>query len=278
MRNIAVCSWSVKPASAGELVESLRAVGADRVQLALDPIRTGTWPEVEVLATLSAAGIEVVSGMMECTGEDYTSLDTIRETGGVRPDQHWESNLAVAGETAELARRLGLGLVSIHAGFLPEEAGDPERSKLIDRLRQLIDVFAERDVDLIFETGQESAQNLAGFLLEIDRPRTGVNFDPANMILYDKDDPIAALDLLHPWVRQIHVKDAIRTKERGTWGAEVPSGEGEVDWDALFDLLEARDLEVDLVIEREAGDDRTGDISKARSLVEAQLSRIGGAR
>ena len=39
----------------------------------------------------------------------------------------------------------------------------------------------------------------------------GVNFDPANMLLYDKGDPIEALRLLGPWVRQVHIKDARKT-------------------------------------------------------------------
>ena len=49
----------------------------------------------------------------------------------------------------------------------------------------------------------------------------GVNFDPANMILYDKGDPIAALRVVGPWIRSLHIKDARRTKVPGTWGEEV---------------------------------------------------------
>jgi len=77
-------------------------------------------------------------------------------------------------------------------------------------------------------------------------------------------------------VRQIHIKDATRSPVAGVWGTEVPAGEGEVNWDAFFDLLRDRGLEVNLVIEREAGEDRIGDVTRARALVEAQLQRIGG--
>ncbi len=276
MRNIAVCSWSLQAGSAAELVERLHAVGVDRVQLALDPIRTGDWPEAESLATLSEGGIEVVSGMMGAEGEDYSTLETIRETGGLRLDEHWETNRAAAAENAKLAGRMGLDFVSLHAGFLPEEAGDPERAKLLDRLREIADLFAAEGVALGFETGQENAHTLVEFLRELDRPRVGVNFDPANMILYGMGDPIHALEALAPWVRQVHVKDAVPTKTPGTWGAEVAGGEGEVSWDAFFDVLAAKGLDVNLAIEREAGDDRIGDIGRARKLVENQLKRIGG--
>ena len=275
-RKIAVCSWSLQPQSAEALATTVGGLGVSGVQLALDPIRTGAWSESPAIAAFQAKSIEVISGMMGTQGEDYSSLDTIRATGGVRPDEHWEANRAAAGSNARIARRMGLSLVSFHAGFLPEERDDPERAKLIGRLRELVDIFAAEEVSLIFETGQETAETLVGFLEELDRARTGVNFDPANMILYDQGEPVAALDRLAPWVRQIHIKDAVRTATPGTWGAEVPAGTGAVDWTAFFDVVAARELDVNLVIEREAGENRIGDILRAREMVEAQLQRIGG--
>ena len=160
--------------------------------------------------------------------------------------------------------------MSFHAGFLPEESG-PERTKLIERLRAYIDVFAGHGVRIAFETGQETATTLAAVLDEIDRETVGVNFDPANMILYDKGDPIEALKLLAPRVFQIHIKDATRTQTPGTWGEEVVVGTGEVDWPAFFAVVRDKELAVDLMIEREAGDTRVADIQTARKLVENEL-------
>ena len=90
------------------------------------------------------------------------------------------------------------------------------------------------------------------------------------MLLYDMGEPVAALGALAPWVRQIHVKDARRTRVKGTWGSEVPVGTGEVDWRRFFSVVTERELAVDLMIEREAGDDRVGDIRAARALVERE--------
>ena len=50
------------------------------------------------------------------------------------------------------------------------------------------------------------------------------------------------------------------------------SGTGEVDWARFFALLEAERLDVDLMIEREAGSDRIGDMRAARQLVERELA------
>src|SRR5262249_28940203 len=154
-----------------------------------------------------------------------------------------------------------------HAGFLPEEPG-AERIKLVARLREIVDRFAEHGVRAAFETGQERAATLLAFLEELDRPAAGVNFDPANMLIYDMEEPAGALAALASWVRQIHVKDARRTKTKGTWGEEVPVGAGEVDWKRFFDVVAEARLEVDLMIEREAGEDRACDIRAARLFVE----------
>jgi sugar phosphate isomerase/epimerase len=144
---------------------------------------------------------------------------------------------------------------------------------LLRRLRQVVDVFADQGVHLAFETGQETADTLLHALAELDRPRAGVNFDPANMLLYGMGDPIAALGLLAPHVRQIHIKDARRTKTPGTWGEEVPAGTGEVNWKQFFAVVAERELSVDLMIEREAGNDRVGDIVTARKLVEQEIAK-----
>jgi len=61
----------------------------------------------------------------------------------------------------------------------------------------------------------------------------------------------AALRVLGPWIRQVHIKDARRTKVPGTWGEEVVVGTGEVDWPAFFATLRQLNFTGDFVIERE---------------------------
>jgi len=266
---LGVCSWSLQPTSVAHLVEQVRACGLRRLQLALEPIATAQWDERRTVEALRAADLTLASGMMATHGEDYTTPATIRVTGGIRPDQHWARNLQTAKDSAVAAKRLGLGLVTFHAGFIPEEAGDPERAKLVDRLRAVADAFSREGIGLGLETGQETASTLLEVLHELDHPAVGVNFDPANMVLYDKGNPVEALRLLAPHVRQIHIKDATAPKAPDTWGEEVPAGTGLVDWEAFFGI--ARKLGVPMMIEREAGSERVRDICTARSLVERHL-------
>ncbi len=267
-RALGVCSWSLQPNTPADLAKKVRACGLTYVQLALDSLGEAGWPVDQTLRELRDAGIEIRSGMMRTRGEDYSTLETIRRTGGVRPDEHWAWNLANARRIANLAGNIiGTKLVTLHAGFLPESGDDEIRPVMIRRLRTLIDVFGEQGVTVGFETGQETADTLLGVFAELDRPTCGVNFDPANMILYDHGDPIESLRKLGPHVLQIHIKDAVRTTTPGKWGMEVPVGAGEVDWPAFFGVMQECGIDCDLMIEREAGGKRIDEIRAAAEFV-----------
>jgi sugar phosphate isomerase/epimerase len=272
-QRLAVCSWSLQPADPATLIQYLQAIGIRRVQIALDPIREQPAVWGNAAALLALANCSIVSGMFGTVGEDYSTLESIRRTGGVVPDEHWAQNWRNIQATAEVAQRLGLKLVTFHAGFLPHEESDPSFRKLLDRVTQVADLFAAKQIDLGFETGQETAATLRAFLSRLNRPNVGVNFDPANLVLYDKGNPIEALRTLSPWLKQCHIKDARRTRVTGTWGEEVVVGTGEVDWTGFFQTLRDVGFTGDLCIEREAGNQRVADIRSARSFVE----RLTGA-
>ena len=134
---------------------------------------------------------------------------------------------------------------------------------MLGRLRELADLFADRGIKIGLETGQETADTLLEALESLDRPEVGVNFDPANMILYGMGDPVVSLRKLAPRVVAMHAKDAVPTAVPGTWGREVPLGEGAVDWKALL-AVAAMIRDLPIAIEREAGEHRVAEIRLAR--------------
>ena len=166
---LAVCSWSLQPETPEALVAHLGEIGIPRVQLALDPLREnpGAWGHTAEL--FAAKGIGIVSGMFGTIGEDYSSLDAIRETGGVVPDEHWDANWANIQAVAGIAAGLGLKIITFHAGFLPHEESDPGFAKLLGRITQIADVFDANGIELGFETGQETAGTLRLFLEKLDQ-------------------------------------------------------------------------------------------------------------
>ena len=266
---LGVCSWSLQPASPEELITQVRETGLERVQLALSPLVSQRDQWGRTLELLADAGLEVVSGMMAPVGEDYTSLDSIARTGGLRPDATWPANEAMARAMAVVAGNAGIPLVSLHAGFLPHDRNDPERRRMIERLRTLVRIFADQGVQLALETGQESAATLLDVLEDVGGESLGVNFDPANMILYDRGDPVAAITALSPHVKQVHLKDAVAATASGQWGTEVPLGSGQVDWAGFFTVLRELPRNLDAIVEREAGSARIEDVRTAVARVHS---------
>jgi L-ribulose-5-phosphate 3-epimerase len=281
---LGVCSWSLQPSTPEELVERVRATGLDSVQLALTPLaeRPLVWSTTGEL--LREAGIAILSGMLETVGEDYGSIESITRTGGVRPASTWPATRERAAKVALVARDLGVRLVTLHAGFLPHDSADPERATMLARLREVLALFGKHGIAVALETGQEPAHTLIACLEAIrseqprDQPPIGVNFDPANMLLYGSGDPIEALRLLAPWVAQIHLKDALPSPTPGSWGTEVPLGEGAVDWDRFFAEAAGCPRSPQMVIEREAGNRRVADVVIARELVAREMVERRGLR
>jgi L-ribulose-5-phosphate 3-epimerase len=160
----------------------------------------------------------------------------------------------------------------LHAGFLPEP-GAPDRKPFLDTLSKVGQLAKEKGITIAFETGQETADLLKLTLDELKAPNLRVNFDPANMLLYEKGDPIRAVEILGPYIRSVHVKDAVMTKVPGTWGDEVPLGKGQANIKKFIQTLKKVGYQGPLCIEREVGDQeqRVADIAHGiRYLKECQ--------
>ena len=266
--NLGVCSWSFqKPLDA--VAAEMKKLGLKRIHLALQPFLEGgsRHGAAEGAAALDRVKARLASGewklsatMIGFPQEDYSTLDTIKKTGGVVPDDAWEANKKIVVAGAKLSAELKSPVLTLHAGFLDES--DPVAlKKYTDRVKFIVDTCGEAGVPVAFETGQETGADLAKFMPTV--PGAGVNFDPANMILYAKGNPVEAVHTLAPWIRHVHLKDAVLTKKPGTWGTEVPWGDGEVDAPRFLAELKAAGYKGNFAIEREGGNDRTGDIALA---------------
>lgn len=254
---VGVCSWSLQTDIAG-VAAAMKNIGLEHVHLGI----RGAVEDPQVLADIQDQDWTITATMIDFPQEDYSSLDAIKVTGGVVPDDCWEMNHKLFLGAADKTAMLGVKYLSMHAGFI-DESDQTHARKVRGRIKRLADAAADKGLILLLETGQETAVELLSFLEELDHPAVAVNFDPANMILYDKGDPIEALRTLGPWIKHLHVKDATRTKVPGTWGAEVPWGNGEVGILKFVRALEEIGFDGAMAIEREAGDNRPGDIALA---------------
>lgn len=221
------------------------------------------------------SGLTLTGAMLGFPGEDYTTPQTIKTTGGFGNPADRPERLDRLKWALERTRALGLTDLMLHAGFLPE-VGDPDRSAMLDTLAQAATLATDQGVTLAFETGQETADLLRQTLDDLKCPNLKINFDPANMLLYDMGDPIRAVEILGPDIRSVHVKDARRPKVAGQWGEEVPLGEGEVDIRKFVAALKKVGYAGPLVIEREVGDQsgRIRDVAHGLQFLRDCLSEV----
>jgi L-ribulose-5-phosphate 3-epimerase len=271
---VGVCSWSLQVHSIPELKGFLDRLGVNLVQIACGDPHHAAWDEGDNMPKAAkAAGFAMGGAMLGFPGEDYTTPQTIQNTGGfgdpaTRPERLERFQWA-------LDRTLALGLrdLMLHAGFIPE-VGAADRKPFLDTLTKVAQLAAEKGVTVAFETGQESSTLLRRTLDDLKAPNLKVNFDPANMLLYDKDDPIQAVERLAPDIRSVHVKDANRTKKPGAWGEEVPLGQGQVDIRKFIATLKKVGYRGPLYIEREVGNqqERFRDIAHGIRFVKECLA------
>jgi len=250
---IGVCSWSLQVTSIPELKGFLDRLGIDVVQIACGDPHHASWIEGDDMpAAALAAGFRMSGTMLGFPGEDYTTPQTIERTGGFGDPATRPERLERFRWALDRTKKLGLADVMLHAGFIPD-IGDPGRSSFLDTLGTVGQLAREAGIAVAFETGQESASLLRRTLDDLKSPNLKVNFDPANMLLYDKDDPLEVLELLAPDIRSVHLKDANRPTEPGTWGTEVPLGTGQTNTKAFVAVLKRIGFAGALCIEREVG-------------------------
>ncbi len=261
---IGICSWSLQVKSVPELQRLLDGLGLDVVQIACGDPHHAAWQEGDKLPEAArAARFRMTGAMLGFPGEDYTTPQTIQKTGGFGDPATRAERLERLQWALDRTQALGLRDLMLHAGFIPERA-NADRKAFFDTLGQVSALAAAKGIMIAFETGQETADLLRLTLDELKCPNLKINFDPANMLLYDKGDPLRAVEILGPDIRSVHLKDAKRPTTPGAWGEEVPLGQGQANIRAFVQTLKRIGYRGALCIEREVGtqEERLRDVAQ----------------
>jgi sugar phosphate isomerase/epimerase len=161
-------------------------------------------------------------------------------------------------------------------GFIPENPNDPVYVAAIAAVKCLAGIYAQKGIGLDFETGQETPITLLRAIQDIDSPVIGVNFDPANLLMYGKANPVDALDIVGAYINGVHAKDGEYPTDTIELGLEKPLGQGRVDFPALIKKLVAVGYDGALTIEREiSGEQQKTDVIAANRLLLDILKKEG---
>lgn len=169
---------------------------------------------------------------------------------------------------ADFAHKVGVKVVTTHAGFLPENPKDPDYQGAIVVLRQIAAHCKNLGLTFAFETGQETPVTLLRAIHDVDTDNLGVNLDPANLLLYGKANPVDALDIIGKYVVGVHAKDGEYPTDPYHLGEEKPLGQGRVNFQIFVPKLKALGYAGALTIEREiSGPKQIEDIQAAIKLL-----------
>lgn len=223
--------------------------------------------QAEWKAALERHQFTLVTVFAAYTGESYADIPTVQRTVGFIPAATRRERERRTMDISDFAAAIGVKSIATHIGFVPEDAAHPDYAAVLEMVRRIADHAAEHRQTFALETGQEPAQVLLQFLQHVDRSNVGINFDPANMILYGTGDPIEALTMLGSRVLSVHAKDGDwppRDKP-GSLGKERPLGQGSVDIPRFLGKLKEIGFRGPLNIEREAENqaERIADIRNA---------------
>ncbi len=256
-------------ATPDEIVESVAAFGVSCGQLGvhgaadLAPGAAERWR-----AALDRSELEIVTAFQSFEGESYASIPICAQTVGYVPPATRREREQRTYAVSDFARSLGIPGVAAHIGCLPEDPSDAEHGAVLELVRRVCDHCARNGQTFALETGQEPAAALLEFLHAVDRPNLGVNFDPANMILYGSGEPMEALRTLREHILTVHCKDGTWPETPGEWGRETPLGDGDVGMERYVRTLREIGYAGPLVIEREiVGEEQRADIGRAIALL-----------
>ncbi len=194
----------------------------------------------------------------------------------------------------DLAVEFGAKAVTTHIGVIPADKSNPRYKVMLDALTECGLYAKSKGVTLAIETGPEKAVTLKAFI-EDTKGGVGVNLDPANFTMVTGQDAVEAVYILRDYIVHTHLKDGkmldknqkpedvyhafaiggVEALNACSGFAELPVGQGDVDWDNYLAALKEIGYDGFLTIEREAGADPTADILYAVNYIKEKCKKPG---
>lgn len=227
-------------------------------------------------STLKKYGLEISAFCGDMGGHGFM----------VEADNAWK--IAKSKRMADLAARMGVGVITTHIGVIPEDTTSGQFRVMREALAEIGEYAYGKGVAFAVETGPETAPVLKAFLDTIPRG-VGVNLDPANFVMVTRQDPVEAVKLLGKYILHTHAKDGINLRPikdaSEVYGSpdpavkhkedpanpvfkEVPLGQGQVRWAEYIAALREVGFDGTLAIERECGSNPVKDIGIAAAFLK----------
>jgi len=229
-------------ADLNEQVEVLRSEHIDFIDL------RGVW-NTNVL-DLTDQQVTEIKRALDASGIGVSAIAS--PIGKIPIDASFEEHLQRFHRAIELARFFHTPYIRIFSFYPPvsedkahgeQESSDPSiwRNEVLRRLGEMTSLVRDTNIILLHENEKDiygdTVARCIDLLQTINDPHFQSIFDPANFIQCGQTTYPDALEALRPWVRYIHVKDALAD------GTVVAAGEGKAQWVTVLKRLYADDYD-----------------------------------
>jgi L-ribulose-5-phosphate 3-epimerase len=212
-------------------------------------------------AALEKYGVEATAVMTLGPGKMVWDFYQGPLTIGLVPPSTRTARMDALKRASDLAKLCDIKAVHTHCGFIPENPNEPLYADTVKAIQEVARHCKANGQIFLMETGQETPVTLLRAVQDTGLDNVAANLDTANLIMYGKGDPVAALDVIGPYVRGLHAKDGLYPTDPRNLGAEVAIGRGKVDFPEVIRKLHRLHYEGPITIEREiSGPRQEGDI------------------
>ena len=172
------------------------------------------------ISDISLEKAEEVHQKMKEAGLTVWSIGSPLGKIGIEDD--FEAHMEKFKHTLEVAKVLECNNIRMFSFFIPREKEPAEyKNEVIRRLKAMVEAAKGSGIELCHENEKDIYGDIAKRCLEIHKeiPELKGIFDPANFIQCGQDT-LEAWNLLKPYIKYLHIKDALAD------GMVVPAGAG----------------------------------------------------
>jgi len=156
------------------------------------------------------------------------------------PEPALKQNLAVLRQLIQQCSKLGIAILEIPFVDSSSLRTQNHVHEMIENLHEMVDFATSQNVRITLETDLAPAD--FSNLLKKFGPNVGANYDTGNSTALGYD-PKEELQMLKPWLANIHIKDRLYH------GNTVPLGSGDADFDSVFSVLAKINYNGQLIIQ-----------------------------
>jgi len=218
------------------------------------------------------SGIEITALWCGLDGPAFWNFYDGPSTLGLVPSAYRHKRIETLILGCDFARKIGVKNIVTQMGFIPEDPYDYNYIGMVNAVRYVAGYCRNNNQNILFETGFDTPVTLKRIIQDIGFDNVGVNFDPANLLMCGRANPVDVLEILGELIFEVHAKDGEYPVDVKNMGVEKPLGQGRVNIQAFISGLKILGYKGSITIETYVtGEQWDEDVVAAKKLLEGLL-------